>query len=191
MKRCSSLLTIREISQIKTTMRCYPTTVRMVIVKNTTNKKCREICGKKGISYTLGLNVKWYSYYIKVSQKNKNRNTIWPRISIPGNFSKTKNKTLIPKNICSSVFVEVLFRLVRYISNLSHIWWNTTYILKKNEILPYNNRINLEEIVLNEISQTEKDKYSITYMPNLKNKLVNITKTKMSHRYREDTTAYQ
>ena len=37
----------------------------------------------------------------------------------------------------------------------------------------------------------EKDKYSITYMPNLKNKLVNITKTKMSHRYREDATAYQ
>ena len=89
------------------------------------------------------------------------------------------------------MFVEVLFRLVRYISNPSHIQGNTTYILKKNEILPYNNKINLEEIVLNETSQTEKDKYSITYMPNLKNKLVNITKTKMSHRYREDATAYQ
>ena len=49
----------------------------------------------------------------------------------------------------------------------------------------------MEEIVLNEISQTEKDKYGITYMQNLKNKLVKITKTKKSHRYREDTTAYQ
>jgi len=29
------------------------------------------------------------------------------------------------------------------------------------------------------------------FMQNLKNKLVNITKTKKSHRYREDTTAYQ
>ena len=44
--------------------------------------------------------------------------------------------------------------------------------------------------MLNEISQTEKDKYGITYMLNLKNKLVNIKKIKKSHRYRV-TRAYQ
>ena len=47
--------------------------------------------------------------------------------------------------------------------------------------------------MLSEISQTEKDKYCITYMQNLKinNKLENITKKKQIHRYREQTSAYQ
>ena len=51
--------------------------------------------------------------------------------------------------------------------------------------------MDLKGIMLSEISQTEKDKYGITYMLNLKNKLVNITKTKQTHRYREQTSAYQ
>ena len=37
-KRCSALLIIREI-QIKTTMRCHLTPVRMVIIKHATNKR--------------------------------------------------------------------------------------------------------------------------------------------------------
>ena len=45
--------------------------------------------------------------------------------------------------------------------------------------------------MLSEISQTEKDKYVITYMWNLKNKGMNITKQKQTHRYREQTTGYQ
>ena len=44
--------------------------------------------------------------------------------------------------------------------------------------------------MLSEINQTEKDKYCITYMQNLKiyNKLENITKKKQIHRYREQTS---
>jgi hypothetical protein len=48
MKKCSPSLTTKEM-QIKTTLRFYLTPVRIATIKNTTNNKCRQGCGEKGI----------------------------------------------------------------------------------------------------------------------------------------------
>ena len=62
------------------------------------------------------------------------------------------------------------------------------YSAMKNDILPFaTTRMHLKGIILSELSQTEKVKYSvITLMWNIKKNKTYITKDKQTHRHRED-----
>ena len=54
--------------------------------------------------------------------------------------------------------------------------WNITQTIRIDEILPFTPTwVNLENIILSEVNQTEKDKYDIICMWNLKNNKNKLT----------------
>ena len=60
MKRCSTLLTIRKM-QIKTTMKCHLTSVRIGIINKSAIINAEEGVEKREPSYTVGRNVNLYN----------------------------------------------------------------------------------------------------------------------------------
>ena len=68
MRRCSSLLIIREM-QVKSTMRCH---IRVAVIKKERITSVGENVEKKEHLYTIGGNINWCSHYGKCMEFAQN-----------------------------------------------------------------------------------------------------------------------
>ena len=160
-------------------MRYHLKPVRMTTIKKPTNNKCWRGCGEMGtllycwweckLVQPLWKTVWWFLRKLKIELPYD------PAIPLLGIYP---DKILIQKDTCTHMFTAALFTIAKtwkqpkcpstdeWIKKTWYIYTMEYYsAIKKNEIMPYAATwMQLEIIILIEVSQKEKDKYGITYM---------------------------
>ena len=160
--------------QIKTTMRYHLTPVRMAIINKSTDNKCWSGCGEKEILLPCW----WECKLVQPLWR-----TVWrylrnlyvelpydPAIPLLGIYL---DKTFLKKDTCTHMFIAALFTITKtwkqpkcpstddWIRKMWYIYTMEYYsAIRKNKIMPSAvTWMELETLILSEISQKDKGKY--------------------------------
>ena len=177
----------------------------MTIIKKTPH--AGKDVEKRETSHTVVGTVNWYSHCGKHYGgflKTKNRTTIWPSNSAPGYISEKTPKTLIQKDTYTPMFIATLFTICKLwkqpkCPSTNELIKKRWYIHKNGILLSHkkgwnfaicNNMDGLRGYYAKWNRQREKNAvwYHLYVESKKHNKIANITKKKLTHRYREQTS---
>ncbi|KAF0870775.1 LORF2 protein, partial [Crocuta crocuta] len=175
MKRCSASLIIREI-QIKTTLRYHLTPLRVAKINKSGDSRCWRRCGETG---TL-LHCWWECKLVQPLWK-----TVWrflkkltielphdPTVALLGVYPRDTGVQM-HRSTCTPMFIAALSTITKswkepkcpstdeWIKKMWYIYTMEYYMaMRNNEIWPcVATWMELEGVMLSEISQAEKDRY--------------------------------